>query len=212
MRTGTGSERNVRKCLARMKEDGTVSVEPNAGPHGANRYQIKFRQFKNCLDQNRAALSAGVTGVQPENCDTQPLSLVPKEGERGSPNTLVDTSVDPPTSAIRSDSEGKAKTTYAPKAPVIVPDWIPLESWNGFLEMRSRLKKPMTDRAKVLLFQKLDQLRKASHDVGRVLDQSTLNSWPDVYEPKTAAVFPQAAPPIPMRRASAEMQRQLSEG
>lgn len=88
------SERNVRKCLARMKEDGAVAVEPNAGPHCANRYQIKFRQFKDRVDQKRAALSSGVNRVQPENCDTQSLSLVPKGGELGSPNTLVDTSVE----------------------------------------------------------------------------------------------------------------------
>ena len=89
------SERNVRKCLARMKEDGAVSVEPNAGPHGVNRYQIKFRQFKDCGNQKRAALSSGVNAVQSEKCGTSPLSSVPTGGERGSPNTSVDTLVEP---------------------------------------------------------------------------------------------------------------------
>jgi len=117
----------------------------------------------------------------------------------------ADTDIDP-------DSKGKTKTNKASSALVGVPDWIPLESWNGFLEMRSRLRKPVTDRAKALLFSKLDRLRKVGYAPGTLLDQSTLNSWGDVYEPKTTAASPQAAPPIPTRRASTEMQRQLREG
>ena len=112
-----------------------------------------------------------------------------------------------------TDTNTKAEEeNQNPSALVRVPDWIPLESWNGFLEMRRRIRKPMTDRAMRLLFSKLDRLRKIGHDVGSLLDQSALNSWADVYEPKTAAAAQQSAPPIPMRRASIEMERQLREG
>jgi uncharacterized protein YdaU (DUF1376 family) len=75
----------------------------------------------------------------------------------------------------------KAKSkTSAPALPL--PEWIPQKSWDGFLAMRKRQKKPVTDEAIPLAIKKLARLRDAGHDPGQVLDQSTLNCWQGLFE------------------------------
>jgi len=61
-----------------------------------------------------------------------------------------------------------------------VPDWVPLDAWAGFLEMRQRQRKPPTERAQKLIIETLDQLR-SQYDPAELLDQSTRNCWLDVY-------------------------------
>ena len=66
----------------------------------------------------------------------------------------------------------------------VLPEWVPIESWLAFLEMRKKIKKPMTERAMELAIKKLDAMRSGGHDVAVILDNSVLNSWQDLYPPK----------------------------
>lgn len=63
-----------------------------------------------------------------------------------------------------------------------LPNWIPLEAWAGWLEMRKAKKVPTTDRAIVLAIRKLDELRRKGFDPEAVVDQSTLRGWTSFYE------------------------------
>lgn len=62
-----------------------------------------------------------------------------------------------------------------------LPDWVPKEAWDGYQEMRKKLRKPMTDRAVKLAIDTLTRLRDEGSDPGAVLDQSTLNSWQGLF-------------------------------
>lgn len=64
------------------------------------------------------------------------------------------------------------------------PDWLPLETWREFEAMRKGIRSPMTPFASQLVIKKLDKFRQAGHDVQKALEQSIVNSWKDVYEPK----------------------------
>lgn len=64
------------------------------------------------------------------------------------------------------------------------PEWLPAEEWEAFEEMRKRIRKPLTGRARVLAIGKLETLRAAGHDPAKVLDQSVLNSWQDLFPPR----------------------------
>jgi len=66
----------------------------------------------------------------------------------------------------------------------VLPDWIPKEPWDGFVEMRKKQKKPLTDRARDLKVSELQRFQAAGHDIGAILDRSTANCWIDLYEPK----------------------------
>lgn len=65
-----------------------------------------------------------------------------------------------------------------------LPAWFPMDAWNGWVEMRKQRKRPLTDRAKQRAINKLTSLHLAGHDIGELLDRSTINGWLDIYEPK----------------------------
>jgi hypothetical protein len=62
-----------------------------------------------------------------------------------------------------------------------LPDWLPLDDWKDFIEMRKAIKKPMTDRASQMIIAKLEGYKS---DVSKILQQSIINNWQDVYELK----------------------------
>lgn len=56
------------------------------------------------------------------------------------------------------------------------------EAMNNFAQMRKAIKKPMTDRAKQLMLNKLEKLAGSDDDLKiAILDQSIENSWAGVY-------------------------------
>lgn len=65
-----------------------------------------------------------------------------------------------------------------------LPLWIPLDAWNGYVEMRKKIKKPMTSRATELRIKDLEAFHAQGFDLVQILDQSTANNWTDLYEPK----------------------------
>lgn len=70
------------------------------------------------------------------------------------------------------------------QAPFVLPDWIPAEAWAGYVDMRKKIRKPMTDRARNLKISLLAGFKRAGHDIGAILDKSTENNWTDLYAPK----------------------------
>ena len=65
-----------------------------------------------------------------------------------------------------------------------LPDWIDADAWGGFVEMRHRIKKPLTSRACKLAFEKLAVMRDGGQSVTAILDQSTSNCWAGLFEVK----------------------------
>lgn len=65
-----------------------------------------------------------------------------------------------------------------------LPEWLSIEAWDGWLEMRTKIKKPVTKRAALMAIRKLNKLRLDGHDPSMVLDQSTFMCWQDLYAPK----------------------------
>lgn len=63
-----------------------------------------------------------------------------------------------------------------------IPDWMPDEAWAGFVEMRKKLKKPLTLHAEKLIIAKLDSFREKGQDVARILNNSIENGWIGVFE------------------------------
>jgi uncharacterized protein YdaU (DUF1376 family) len=71
-----------------------------------------------------------------------------------------------------------------PVVPTELPDWLNKTDWNDFVEMRKKLKKPMTDRAVKLMISKLETMKNKGIDTSAVLQKSIVSDWIDVYEPK----------------------------
>lgn len=77
-----------------------------------------------------------------------------------------------------SKKEKKAPTGF------VLPEWIDPADWKDFEEMRRKIKKPMTDRARQAILSKLEKMMILGHLPKTILENSITNSWQDVYEPK----------------------------
>ena len=68
----------------------------------------------------------------------------------------------------------------------IVDDPLVFDAWNAWVEMRIKIKKPMTDRAKSRAMDKLWKLKQAGHSPLLVLFQSEDKNYTDLYPPSAA--------------------------
>ena len=100
---------------------------------------------------------------------------------------------------------------------ITLPDWLPMDAWQGWVEMRKQRKRPLTDRATARAINKLDAIRAKGHDIEELLDRSTINGWLDIYEPKENHRAGNSAKPTeptnPMVRAVlASQAKRLADG
>lgn len=110
-----------------------------------------------------------------------------REKHKQSLKQACNVSVTPPdseTEQIQKQNRKEIKEAQAPCDPPSLPDFIPAAVWSQFLEMRRKIRKSPTDAAQILIFRKIDELRKRGHDPTAVLEQSIRNSWQDVFELK----------------------------
>lgn len=83
--------------------------------------------------------------------------------------------------ALSPTKERKKKKEITIGALFELPNWIPKEPWEAFLEMRRKIRKPLTEYGKKRI---VEQLLKIGGDPAEVLDQSTANSWQGVFPPR----------------------------
>lgn len=136
-------------------------------------------------DLIRAGLmDALADGYEPHNwskhqykSDTSTDRVKKHRAERNVSETPPDTDTDTEDVIAKAIPSTRAKSDN-------FPDWLPLEAWQGFLEMRKGKGAKPTPRATGLLIAKLERLRASGHDPGAVLDQSTENNWTGIFEVK----------------------------
>jgi hypothetical protein len=73
---------------------------------------------------------------------------------------------------------------FEEKDILVIPDFINLEIWGEFLEMRRRMKRSLTLDGMKLLVESLEKMRDRGEDVNAVLEQSVAHSWIGVYPVK----------------------------
>lgn len=100
--------------------------------------------------------------------------------------TSLEPSLNPSDTSYPQGAGAPAKPSRKaePKAKPVIPDWMPADAWNGYLEMRKGNGKAPTDYAVKLMIKKLERWRADGHAPAAILDKSTMNNWTDVYEPK----------------------------
>lgn len=87
----------------------------------------------------------------------------------------------PDKSTGNSQSKKKVKDTKVSQKEIIIPEEI-AEAFEGFSEMRNRIKRPLTSRARTMAINELQKL--APNDYSKqikILDQSTLNCWQGLF-------------------------------
>ena len=70
------------------------------------------------------------------------------------------------------------------QAPFVLPDWIPAQQWDAWLESRAKARKSPTVFAKKLAVAKLQDLEEQGHSPAAVLAQSAFNGWSGLFPVK----------------------------
>lgn len=98
--------------------------------------------------------------------DSKRVSRVPNEEQRKSPQNTEEP-------RFPSPSPSPIPSPY-----IVTPFQAALDN---FMEMRKKIKKPMTDKAKELLLKKLDGMASDDEEKIKILEQSIMNSWQGVF-------------------------------
>jgi hypothetical protein len=96
------------------------------------------------------------------------------------------------TETVTRDAREEKKREEVKPIAFEVPDWVPRAEWDSFVEMRTKLKSPLTNRGKTLALAALVKLKAEGHDPRSVIDEAVLKGWKSFYAPKTS---PAAANP-----------------
>lgn len=153
------SVRNVRTTLSKLKVDGWILV----GNYNNNR-----------RDQTCWYTVTDKAVVEIDNCSCQKRQMEMSKVTNGDVKSDISTNTDIKQKDINTDiTHARAPEDCSPKLA---------EAMNNFAQMRTAIKKPMTDRAKQLMLNKLEKLAGSDDDLKiAILDQSIENSWAGVY-------------------------------
>ena len=81
----------------------------------------------------------------------------------------------------------------------VLPDWLPADKWQDFVDHRKAIRKPMTEKARERMLRHLADLKGKGHDVVTLMDTAIRSGWQDVYEPKASGQFNSPQVPRPRR-------------
>ena len=76
---------------------------------------------------------------------------------------------------------GRPKERTKTREPFVLPNWVPKEAWDAWVEVRARKRAANTPYAKGLALKRLDDLRRLGHDPRKLLDLATLKGWTSLY-------------------------------
>lgn len=100
-------------------------------------------------------------------------------------NSLTDDSNSPPNAPVIHNRESIIENpeieSRKEKDIFILPDWINKNTWNDFIEMRKKQKKPPTERAIKELVNDLEKLRSSGQDIEVVISESIKHGWISFY-------------------------------
>jgi hypothetical protein len=127
----------------------------------------------------RAEWQAG--GLGHRTATTPPIEWLSRWWEKNAAPTVPQHSPEPPTPV--TPSVGIEHPEREQSEPVLA-DWIPTDVWEAYLEMRRRIRKPMTGYAMKLAVKRLEKLKAAGEEARAVLEQSIMNSWQGLFPVK----------------------------
>lgn len=153
------SEQQIRTSINRLKSTSNLTIK------STNKFSIitlcNYRDFQ---DVSLGEQPANQPANQPASQPTNNRQLTTNKNDK-------------------NDKKEEFKKTKAKKVSDFpCPEGVRPESWDGFIEMRKKIKKQLTPHAVGLL---VNKLKKINYDTGQdpsdILDQSTMNSWQGVF-------------------------------
>lgn len=173
-------KRSVIRSLKTLATDGWIEVMKKSRDHKGNSYQLvmaKLNSQDTMSYDNPKSDATATPDIGKVRCHTV-QSQVPTTSKSGAKSAKPPHPLKGVT--VLNGPIQPSKRTQA----FVLPDWLPVEPWDHFIEMRASMRKKPTEHAVKLLVKKLDQLRKSGQDPGDILDQSTANGWMGIFHLK----------------------------
>jgi len=101
-------------------------------------------------------------------------------------------------------------TPLSKKEKVKKEDWISEEVWKAFVEMRQKIRKPLTAYSAKLVIGKLQKMRERGFDPNEALATTIENCWASVYEPRQSK-YATASQAVPKRSPADEREQRIVE-
>ena len=137
-----------------------------------------------------------------ETAENNPTVEKTTEGLKNKRNKLTKTKTETETKT-ETRTEGKIKTKQNIFAAYAAGDIDLLAALQGFEEMRIKIKKPMTDRAKTLLLGELQKLSANRDEQIEILNQSVTRCWQGVFPLKDSGNnFHESKTPVQVQNSS----------
>ena len=83
--------------------------------------------------------------------------------------------------AKRRKGNGHADLQANAEQKFTLPEWIPTDQWQAYVQMRVKIGKPLTDWAKGMAVAKLERLKEQGHHPAAVLAQSAFAGWQGLF-------------------------------
>lgn len=165
-----GDTKQIPVYLLNSTKNGPVkedSAEADGNSNSSENGILKQSQKRNSSENGTVPNFPGNSTVFPANSTVFPGKQSQKrDTERSSKDQNKSGNIKPPVTEI--------------------PDWVPMDAWKAFVEMRQRIKKPMTEYAKKLALKELQDLVDNGQDAEKVINQSVLKSWQGFFAVKAA--------------------------
>ena len=84
----------------------------------------------------------------------------------------------------RGIESGNERKTTPDGVKLVLPDYLDLDLWNDYLEVRRKKRSVMSIRALNGILSRLADFQSQGHDAREILARSVRGNWIDVYEPK----------------------------
>lgn len=158
----------------------------------AERLKLTENQVRTCLDKlknteeitikttNKFSIITIVKWAKYQGCDDDDNQQQPTQTTNKSPTNHQQTTTYKNLKNIRK----KEIDIYKGRSDEFI------EAFDAYEEMRKRIRKPLTDRAKQMVLNKLDRFSSSESVQIAILNQSTMNSWQGVFELREQADAP----------------------
>lgn len=181
------SEKQVDANMAALADAGLVDeVDGKSTPHNWSGRQFKSDvsndRVKRHRQRNRNGdVTADVTPPEQSRADTE--SEQNRDSAAGASPRVQDSGEE-----FRLEAEKPPRKPSKKAIVFVLPPWVPAEPWAGYVEMRKKIKHPLTDYAMKLAVDDLEKLRDKGHAPATVLDYCTLKSYRGIFPPPAGAV------------------------
>lgn len=180
------SERKVSEAISKLAKIGYIYIQSFNGRLRILKSNLKItiQPSKKCeADSQNLLGSLEFSASQPsKKCGADSQNLR---------HNNIDNNID--NKKERKKTKTPAAVTYDEAVDSYTENTALRDALRNFIKMRTFIKKPLTDRALKMIMTKLDNLSAGNDDIKiKILDQSIVHNWQDVYRLKDDDQSPQA--------------------